>query len=268
MTFTRVLSSTSGVFVWLLYILLYHECSLSSKDNDIYEFIYYAAIFYSCAGYVLVFTESIFSSKEAKYLRKTVDHPKQGGGYLNTVVCMQPSITLHMESYHMEKQVRTSKMSDSSGHITYYTETFDEEVVTWSGQEEFHFKHWKDISQIHASVERASPCVAILRVALHGNVILEDRETEEDLKAQKAAFVAKNKHRDQLHREWTKTNIPGLKKHFVHSECDHYPFWMNFRWFIFFALVHCSWPFRIMMHRRTQKASFEIIKSVTNTNDR
>lgn len=255
------------MFIWLLYILLYHKYSLSSKD-EIYEFIYYVAVFYSCTGYTLVFFESVVGSKEAKYLKKTVDQPKQGDSYLNTVVCTRPSITFHIESYHIEKQVRTSRISDSSGHITYYTETYDEEVITWSGEEEFSFKHWKDISQVKVPAESGSARAAILRVTLQGKVVIEDRETEEDLKAQKAAFIAKHKHRDQLHREWTKRKIPGLKKHFILSECDHYPFWMNFPWYVFSSLVHCSWPFRIMMHQRTQKASFKIIKSVTNLHDR
>jgi len=255
----------SGVFVWLLYILLYHKCSLSRKDNDVYEFIYYVAIVYSCAGYIFVFVESVISSKEAKYLTKSVDQPRPGDGYIKTVVCTRPSITFHMESYHMEKQLRTSKVHDSNGHVTYYTEAYDAEIVTWSGKEEFCFKHWKDVSQIQVAKKSVNARAAILRVTLHGNIIFEDSQTEEDFETQKAAFVAKHLHRDRLHREWTKREIPGLKKHFIISECDHYPFWMNFPWFVFFSIMHCSWPFRVMIHRRTEKASFKIIKSVSNT---
>ena len=66
--------------------------------------------------------------------------------HISTMCNTRPSITWSLECYHYETRYRTVSSTDSNGHTTYRTESYQERVVTYRDSLVYEFSQWRDVS--------------------------------------------------------------------------------------------------------------------------
>lgn len=98
---------------------------------------------------------------------------KDASNYINIVKTATPTVTFHIECWHMEKRTRTVESKDSDGRTHTKTEDYEVKVVSHREQENFHFTRCEDITG-NIQVKGKELC---MRLSLSKSYILADDQT-------------------------------------------------------------------------------------------
>ena len=248
--------------IWFSYIIAYQQ---KEERTELTDFAYYLAMVFVLTGYPFVVWESLSNSTEMRYLNRTINSEGKGK-YIQHLIQADPSITLQMECFRMEKRSRLNSQRDIHGHVRYHREAYYKGSVTWCGVKEFHFQYCKDLSSL-ADIQKSLKMLKgakVVRLEIDSKVKFADRETALEFKNMRDTFVEQNKHHDKHYRFWVEKDIPGLQKEWLYYN-DHFPLWMSMNVFVACSFLWLSWPYRIFFNLYTVKTKFKIVKSVSNS---
>lgn len=244
----------------MLFLVIYFVADLKKYGRETFYFVYITALVFIPINYVFMLIESRLST-EHQYLFSKLEN-EDTAQYINKLCETKPKITTMMECYHMVTRRRHVSYTDSNGNTQYRTETYQEKVTTWIGSDTFRFNYWKDTSD-KSAIPVCMPD-QVLKVKLSRGIGFADDETSAEFKRQLMDFINRNKHRDVSYNYYTSYDIPRFQERIMcYDKNNKVPWWMNGWCFWFSSCLFCTWPFRLLLSRSTDKATFKISKLVS-----
>jgi len=251
-----------GMFLWLTYITIYQTMNIKQFGESITFIVFVFACICAPLSYIYVILES-FYSYEYNYLCTTFKND-EAKNHIENCINVKPRVFTSMECYHLDTTSREVWYTDNQGRSGYRTEYTTKKVVTFTGEDEFHFLYWKDMSD--TTTIPNCPLDSVIRIELHEQVDFADEATKEAFLQQQKSYVARTKGFDDHFKYSTKMFVDLDKKRFLckDKESTVMPSWMNQTQFLFWTFLCCTWPYRIVFNLLTDKKEFKVSKIVSN----
>ena len=171
-----------------------------------------------------------------------------------------PSIVMHNHQYHNE----THHYTDSNGH--HHSRT--ERVTTHTDSRPIFYSSWVDVSGPTPSVagggkkSTGSFKYSLLKVKVRKDWMNVDDFTTEAIEEQRDAFHMDNPKMDTYSVFTEELMVPNYKSNILIC-AGKKPFWVSWKWYVFFSLILLTFPYRMYIEYISFRANFDLVKNVT-----
>jgi hypothetical protein len=116
-----------------------------------------------------------------------------------------------------------------------------EKIVTFTGEQDFAYYSWKDISGpflVDSSTAMVDESIIFVKLKLACDYLPHDQYTTTDLNIQRNNYFSSNRHRDQYMDTATNVVLPGMKEfNLVKVSDKEVPCFFGIWWFVFFTFI-------------------------------
>lgn len=244
-------------YLWLTYFVGCEMTHCTAYGEVFYDLKIFAMVMLALSP-LIVMIESL-NSHELDYL-KNVMEDETAWGYIQRMQEVPPRISMVVECYHYETRTRLVYYTDANGNQQSRMETYTEQVVTFTDQEEFSFGSWVDVSK----QEMPELSTATLtRLKIDSSILFGDQETEDEYERQVAEMMERNRHRDLFTDYSSSKEIPGLEKRIsAYVDLKKKPFWIRPVFYWIATFMGLTWPYRWLFKARTAKSYYSLTKKM------